>query len=168
MPSSTPSIPGPERHDETLFEDAATVQPAAAPSPAALSLTLLVLAAAAVSLNLRPIATSIGPVLEEIQSGLGVSSAVAGILTALPGLIFGLAQATGAATGYARNVATAINMGDLNLPRLRDGPDITVELIGSDAAPGGVSDLAVPPVAPAIANALASATGRRFRTLPLA
>ena len=83
------------------------------------------------------------------------------------GLIFGLAQATGAATGYSRGVATATNMGELNLPRLRDAPDITVELIGSDAAPGGVSDLAVPPVAPAIANALASATGRRFRTLPL-
>ena len=45
MPSSPPSIPEPERHDETPFEDAATVQPAAGPSPAALSLTLLVLAA---------------------------------------------------------------------------------------------------------------------------
>lgn len=100
MPSSPPSIPEPERHDETPFEDAATVQPAAGPSPAALSLTLLVLAAAAVSLNLRPIATSIGPVLEEIQSGLGASSAVAGILTALPGLIFGLAGLT--AVGVAR------------------------------------------------------------------
>ena len=84
------------------------------------------------------------------------------------GLIFGMAQATGAATGYARNVATATNMGELRLPRLADTPDITVELIGSDAAPGGVGELAVPPVAPAIANALASATGRRFRSLPLA
>ena len=83
------------------------------------------------------------------------------------GLIFGLAQATGGATGYARNVATATNMGLLALPRLADAPDITVELIASDAAPGGVGELAVPPVAPAIANALASATGRRFRTLPL-
>ncbi|MDB5696824.1 MAG: aldehyde oxidase [Sphingomonas bacterium] len=83
------------------------------------------------------------------------------------GLIFGLAQATGAATGYARNIASVTNFGDLRLPRLADTPDITVELIGSDAPPGGVGDLAVPPVAPAIANALASATGRRFRTLPL-
>jgi isoquinoline 1-oxidoreductase beta subunit len=83
------------------------------------------------------------------------------------GLIFGLAQATGAATGYAGNVATATNVGDLRLPRLADTPDITVELIGSDAPPGGVGELAVPPVAPAIANALASAAGRRFRSLPL-
>ena len=84
------------------------------------------------------------------------------------GLIFGLAQATGAATGYARGVATATNMGQLNLPRLADTPDITVELIASDEAPGGASDIAVPVVAPAVANALASATGRRFRMLPFA
>ena len=83
------------------------------------------------------------------------------------GLIFGLAQATGAATGYARNVATATNLGLLAQPRLADAPDITVELIASDAAPGGVGEIAVPPVAPAVANALASAAGRRFRSLPL-
>ena len=100
MPSSTPEIPELKRHDETPFEGSAQVRPAAGPSPAALSLTLLVLAAAAVSLNLRPIATSVGPVLEEIQSGLGVSAAVAGILTALPGLVFGLAGLT--AVGIAR------------------------------------------------------------------
>ncbi|WP_425229343.1 molybdopterin cofactor-binding domain-containing protein, partial [Sphingomonas sp.] len=83
------------------------------------------------------------------------------------GLIFGLAQATGAATGYARNVATATSMGDLKLPRLADTPDITVELIRSDAPPGGVSEIAVPLVAPAVANALATVTGRRWRGLPL-
>ena len=33
--------------------------------------------------------------------------------------------------------------------------------------PGGVSELAVPPVAPAIANALFAATGRRYRRLPI-
>jgi isoquinoline 1-oxidoreductase subunit beta len=42
-----------------------------------------------------------------------------------------------------------------------------VELIESEAAPGGVSELAVPPVAPAIANAVHAATGLRLRGLPL-
>jgi isoquinoline 1-oxidoreductase beta subunit len=46
-------------------------------------------------------------------------------------------------------------------------PQIDVELILSEANPGGVSDIAVPPVAPAIANALFSGSGRRFRALPL-
>ncbi|WP_375393136.1 molybdopterin cofactor-binding domain-containing protein [uncultured Sphingomonas sp.] len=84
------------------------------------------------------------------------------------GLVFGLATVLGAATGYRRNLPTARGLGDLHLPRLADAPDITVELIGSDEAPGGASELAAPPVAPAVANALASATGRRFRSLPFA
>lgn len=83
------------------------------------------------------------------------------------GLIFGMAAAIGASTGFARNLATARRFGDLDLPRLADTPDITVELIPSEADPGGVSELAVPPVAPAIANALQAATGGRLRTLPL-
>jgi isoquinoline 1-oxidoreductase beta subunit len=83
------------------------------------------------------------------------------------GLVFGMAQALGASTGFTENLADARGFGDLSLPRLADTPDITVELIRSDADPGGVSELAVPPVAPAIANALQSATGFRLRTLPL-
>jgi len=73
----------------------------------------------------------------------------------------------GAATGFERNLATVRGFDRLGLPRLADTPDLTVELIRSDEAPGGVSELAVPPVAPAIANALAASTGLRARTLPL-
>ena len=83
------------------------------------------------------------------------------------GLLFGMAAATGGATGFKANLASARSFGDLGLPRLADTPDITVELIASEADPGGVSELAVPPVAPAIANALRAATGYRMRTLPL-
>jgi len=83
------------------------------------------------------------------------------------GLIFGMAAAIGASTGFSENLATARGFGDLNLPRLAETPDITVELISSEADPGGVSELAVPAVAPAIANALQAATGSRRRTLPL-
>lgn len=71
-----------------------------APSAAVLSLGILLVAVAAVSLNLRPAATSIGPVLAEIQAGLGLSPAVAGVLTALPGFVFGLSGL--AAVGIAR------------------------------------------------------------------
>lgn len=83
------------------------------------------------------------------------------------GLIFGVAHALGAATGFTRNLADARRLSDLNLPTLASSPDILVELIASEADPGGVSELAVPPVAPAIANALTAATGSRIRTLPL-
>lgn len=83
------------------------------------------------------------------------------------GLMLGLAAALGASTGHAGGLPTVRGFDTLPLPRLADTPDITVELIRSDEAPGGVSGIALPPVAPAIANALFSATGNRIRHLPL-
>ena len=55
----------------------------------------------------------------------------------------------------------------LDLPTLADSPEISVELIESAADPFDPGELAVAPVAPAIANALFSATGLRLRRLPL-
>jgi len=52
-------------------------------------------------------------------------------------------------------------------PRLADAPAIQIELLPSAEAPGGVSEIAVPAVAPAIANAVFAATGKRLRRLPL-
>jgi isoquinoline 1-oxidoreductase beta subunit len=83
------------------------------------------------------------------------------------GLIFGAALATGCATGFADGIATARLYGDLALPILANAPEVTVELIESDAEPGGASDLGVVAVAPAVANALRAANGTRLRALPL-
>jgi len=83
------------------------------------------------------------------------------------GLIFGMACARGAATGYARGLATVRGFAGMDLPLLDDTPDITVEFVRSDDPPGGVGELGVPAVAPAIANALFAATGTRLRRLPL-
>ena len=83
------------------------------------------------------------------------------------GLIFGMAAALGATTGFTANRAEARGFADLALPRLADTPEIMIELIASEAEPGGASELAVPPVAPAIANAIHAATGVRLRQLPL-
>lgn len=82
------------------------------------------------------------------------------------GLIFGFAAALGATTGFSENVADVQSLADCNLPTLATTPDITVEIVPSGSDPGGVSELAVPPAAPAIANALQTATGTRFRRLP--
>lgn len=83
------------------------------------------------------------------------------------GLIWGLAATLGDRISYARGLTEQTSFGDLALPRLADTPDIQVEVISSAEAPGGVAELAVPVVAPAIANALFSATGKRLRRLPL-
>ena len=59
------------------------------------------------------------------------------------------------------------NFDRLVLPRLADSPEVTVEILESDEPCGGVTELGVPPVAPAIANALFASTGQRMRALPL-
>jgi isoquinoline 1-oxidoreductase beta subunit len=46
-------------------------------------------------------------------------------------------------------------------------PQVEVYLANTDAAPTGIGETAVPPLAPALANAIARATGRRLRSLPL-
>lgn len=44
---------------------------------------------------------------------------------------------------------------------------VHIEIVESDAAPGGVGEPGVPPIAPAIGNAVFALTGRRVRELPL-
>ncbi|MBU6379207.1 MAG: molybdopterin-dependent oxidoreductase [Gammaproteobacteria bacterium] len=51
--------------------------------------------------------------------------------------------------------------------RLAETPPIETWLVRSEASPGGVGEPGVPPVAPAVASALAALTGRRYRRLPL-
>ncbi len=83
------------------------------------------------------------------------------------GIVFGLAQALGASTGFENGLPTARRLRDIDLPQLADVPEIMVEFIRSEEEPGGVTELGVPAVAPAIANALFSAAGVRLRELPL-
>ncbi len=83
------------------------------------------------------------------------------------GLIFGLAAAVGATTDYENGLATARKLGQLGLPGLSQTPQILIEFVESDREPGGLGEIGVPVVAPAIANAMFAATGRRIRRIPL-
>ena len=63
------------------------------------------------------------------------------------------------------------NFHDYQVARMNVAPrDIRVHLIGSDfdGPLGGVGEPGVPPIAPAIANAIFAATGKRIRQLPIA
>jgi len=83
------------------------------------------------------------------------------------GVGWGLANALGNAISLRGGEVTAQNFDGLNLPTLQAMPEIRVEIIPSHQPPGGVGEIAVPPVAPAIANAVFAATGKRLRNLPL-
>jgi isoquinoline 1-oxidoreductase beta subunit len=50
--------------------------------------------------------------------------------------------------------------------RITDAPDIEVHIVPSTAEPSGMGESAVPPLAPAVANAVFAATGKRLRRLP--
>jgi isoquinoline 1-oxidoreductase beta subunit len=51
--------------------------------------------------------------------------------------------------------------------RLHEMPRVQTHLVASARPPGGVGEVGVPPLAPAVINALAALTGRRVRRLPL-
>ena len=59
------------------------------------------------------------------------------------------------------------NYHDYQVLRMAQMPEIDVHIVPSGEAPTGVGEPGVPPLAPALANALYQATGRRLRNLPL-
>lgn len=83
------------------------------------------------------------------------------------GLVFGMAQALGGAVEYRQGLPVQGRLADLNLPLLADVPEIEVDFVASEAEPFDPGELGVAVTAPAIANALHSATGLRLRRLPL-
>ena len=82
------------------------------------------------------------------------------------GLIWALAQATVASPEWVAGMPRARPIGDIGLPRLADAPQISVEVIPSSDPPGGASGLGTTVLAPAVANAVHAATGKRLRALP--
>jgi isoquinoline 1-oxidoreductase beta subunit len=63
------------------------------------------------------------------------------------------------------------NFHDYQVARMNVAPrDIRVHLVASDfnVPLGGVGEPGVPPIAPALCNAIFAATGKRIRTLPIA
>lgn len=83
------------------------------------------------------------------------------------GLIFGLASAMGGASEYRGGLPRAMRLGQMGLPRMADIAEVTVEFARNAEPAVGMSEIGVPAAAPALASALATLTGRRWRNLPL-
>ncbi|HUE79781.1 MAG TPA: molybdopterin cofactor-binding domain-containing protein [Sphingomicrobium sp.] len=82
------------------------------------------------------------------------------------GLIFALGLASVREPDWIAGMPSSRPLGALGLPRIARTPAIEVLLVPSNAAPGGVSGLGVAALAPAVANAIYAATGKRLRDLP--
>ena len=83
------------------------------------------------------------------------------------GVIFGLSAALYGEITFAKGAAEQSNFHDYPVLRLRQAPRIVVKVLESGDPIRGVGEIGVPPVAPALANAIFQATGKRIRELPL-
>ncbi len=84
------------------------------------------------------------------------------------GALFGLSAAlSGEVTLDKTGLVEPSNFHDYRVLRMDAVPAVEVHIVPSTAPPSGVGEPGVPPVAPAVANALFAATGQRSRRLPL-
>lgn len=84
------------------------------------------------------------------------------------GAVMSLGNALVGQITFAQGRAQQSNFHDYQVLRLEAAPREThVYIVPSDAPPGGVGETAVPPVAPALCNAIFAATGKRIRRLPI-
>lgn len=82
-------------------------------------------------------------------------------------IIDGIGQALALAVEIEGGAAKQSNFHNYQLPRMPVTPAIHVEWVSSDNAPTGLGEPALPPVIPALANALFALTGKRVRDLPI-
>jgi isoquinoline 1-oxidoreductase subunit beta len=83
------------------------------------------------------------------------------------GIIFGLTAALHGEISIDQGRVAQANFPDYEMVRLAETPEVEVHIVESDAPWGGAGEPGVPPVAPAVANAIFAATGIRIRELPL-
>lgn len=83
------------------------------------------------------------------------------------GIGYGLSAALGEALTLDGGKVVQSNFHDYTPMRIGDMPKVDVHIIRSSAPPTGVGEPGVPPIAPAVANALALASGKQYRALPL-
>ncbi len=83
------------------------------------------------------------------------------------GIVMGLSTAIGEAITLDKGAVMQSNFSDYEVLKLSDAPAIAVHFLASGAEMGGLGEPGLPPAAPALANALFAATGKRVRQLPI-
>ena len=83
------------------------------------------------------------------------------------GITFGLSAALYGEITLKNGRVEQSNFDSYPLVMLDAMPEVQVRIVKSNEKPGGVGETGVPPIAPAVANALFAATGARVRSLPI-
>jgi isoquinoline 1-oxidoreductase beta subunit len=103
-----------------------------------------------------------GDVGSQIVNPMGAENQVRGAV------IDGLAQAlSGQAIEFVDGEVQQSNFHDFPLARMPITPEIEIAWVKSDKPPTGLGEPALPPVIPALTNAICAATGTRIRSLPV-
>jgi len=83
------------------------------------------------------------------------------------GIVFGLSAALHGAVTFQEGRVEQNNFHDYPILNLAQMPEIEVYIVPSREEPGGIGEPGVPPIAPAVTNAIFRATGTRIRRLPI-
>jgi isoquinoline 1-oxidoreductase beta subunit len=83
------------------------------------------------------------------------------------GIVYGLTAALKGKITINKGRVEQSNFDRYEMLRIDEMPKIEVHIVNSEEEPGGVGEASVPPIAPAVANALFAATGKRLRSLPI-
>jgi isoquinoline 1-oxidoreductase beta subunit len=83
------------------------------------------------------------------------------------GIVFGLSAALYGEITLERGRVVQGNFDTYRMVRLSDAPAVEVHIVPSSDPQGGAGEPGVPPIAPAVCNAIFAATGKRIRRLPI-
>ena len=82
-------------------------------------------------------------------------------------IVYGLSAALKGEITIENGGVVQGNFHEFEVLRFHEMPKIEVYIVKSDEHPGGVGEPGLPPIAPAVANAVFAATGKRIRKLPI-
>jgi isoquinoline 1-oxidoreductase beta subunit len=82
-------------------------------------------------------------------------------------VLFGLSAELYGGVTIAQGQVQQSNFHDAPALRFDEAPVVMTEIISSTEHPEGMGEPGLPPIAPAVANALFALTGQRLRSLPL-
>ncbi len=81
-------------------------------------------------------------------------------------IVYGLSAALYGRIGFKDGRVEQGNFNDYPVLRMNEMPKVEVHIVQSSEKPGGIGEPGTPPIAPAVANAIFAATGKRLRKLP--
>ena len=83
------------------------------------------------------------------------------------GVVFGLTATLKSSVTVENGQVQQTNFDEFPLLRMDEMPKVEVYIADSNRPPSGIGEVGVPPVSPAVTNAIFSATGKRIRRLPV-